>query len=135
MGDCHFLFSPPSEKEHNLPVYEQHVLETKTDSGLISGFLDAIRSFGIELVDEDVETQSIKLEYKQLKILMSEHKDFRIILILSESPSKDLLESVKELLKQIEEKYLNLLKKFDGDIKPFRGMEDLVEEELSRMRG
>ena len=39
-------------------------------STLISGFLEAIRSFGLELNSSADETQTIKLEYKKSKVLM-----------------------------------------------------------------
>ncbi|MFX0176386.1 MAG: hypothetical protein ACFE85_09160, partial [Candidatus Hodarchaeota archaeon] len=65
-----------SDKISALNVYEQSFIGKVLDTTLITGFLEAIRTFGIELTDSDDQTQTIKLEYKKSKILMAEFKHF-----------------------------------------------------------
>ncbi|GAH12110.1 unnamed protein product, partial [marine sediment metagenome] len=74
------------EKRTGLNIYEKVLAGKDMDASLITGFLEAIRSFGIELTGANEQSQTIKLEYQQSKIIMSEFKDFRILLIMKENP-------------------------------------------------
>ncbi len=120
-----------SERKSSLNVYEQSFTAKKMDTTLITGFLSAIRSFGIELTNVEDATQTIKLEYKNSKILMSEFQDFRIVLIMNEIPSAQFLEAINKLSKDIELKYGKLLENFKGNIQPFAGIEDLLKIHLN----
>lgn len=120
-----------SEKKSSLNVYEQTFSAKTIDATLISGFLSAIRSFGIELTNTDDATQTIKLEYKNSKILMAEFKNFRIVLIMNDSPSPVFLESIKKVSQEIEIKYGKLLESFKGNVQPFTGIEDLLKTHLN----
>ncbi|MFX0021597.1 MAG: hypothetical protein ACFE9S_04675 [Candidatus Hermodarchaeota archaeon] len=117
-------------KQSGLNVYEQ-VLATKSiDASLITGFLEAIRTFGIELTGAGEQSQTIKLEYHKSKILMSEFKSFRILLIMKESPSQDFLDSIKTLSYDIDNKYGSQIEKFKGNLDAFIGIRDLLEQHL-----
>jgi len=120
-----------SERKSSLNVYEQTFTAKIVDTTLISGFLSAIRSFGIELTNVEDATQTIKLEYKNSKILMSDFKDFRIVLIMNEIPSALFLESIKKLSYDIEIKYGKLLESFKGNVQPFTGIENLLKTHLN----
>jgi len=119
-----------TDKESGLTIFDQLYSEKKFDSSLISSFLQAIRSFGIELTDSEEYTQTIKLDYMNLKILMSEFKNFRILLLMKDNPSHDFLDSIKILSHEIEKKFSSAISKFDGDLGPFRGIKELLEEHL-----
>ncbi len=117
-------------KQSGLNIYEQ-VLATKSiDASLITGFLEAIRTFGIELTGAGEQSQTIKLEYHKSKILMSEFKSFRILLIMKESPSQDFLDSIKTLSYDIDNKYGSQIENFKGNITAFMGIRDLLEQHL-----
>ncbi len=119
-----------SERKSSLNVYEQTFTAKTVDTTLITGFLSAIRSFGIELTNVEDTTQTIKLEYKNSKILMSEFKDFRIVLIMNYIPSAQFLEAINKLSRDIETRYGKLLENFKGNIQPFTGIEDLLKTHL-----
>ncbi|MFX0177275.1 MAG: hypothetical protein ACFE85_13735, partial [Candidatus Hodarchaeota archaeon] len=119
-----------SDKKSALNIYEQSFIGKVLDTTLITGFLEAIRTFGIELTDSDDQTQTIKLEYKQSKILMAEFKHFRIILIMNDSPSLMFLDSMRALAIDIGEKYDKYLENFKGDVRPFKDMESLIKKNL-----
>ena len=119
-----------SEKNSGLTVYEQIFTDKRLDSSLISGFLQAVRVFGIELTDANVETRSIKLDYQNSKILMSDYKNSRIILIMEENPSQDFLDAISALSYDIEEKFGHLLENFDGDITQFSEIRGLLDQHL-----
>jgi len=118
-------------KKSGLNVYEQFYAGKKLDATLISGFLDAIRAFGIELTSAYEQSQSISLEYKDSKILMSEFKDFRLIFILKDRPSEEFLKSVTALSYDIDREYGELLQKFAGNLAPFAGIKGLIERHLN----
>ncbi|MFX1380409.1 MAG: hypothetical protein ACFFA4_15090 [Promethearchaeota archaeon] len=117
-------------KNSGLNVYEQILASKTIDATLITGFLEAIRTFGIELTGADEQSQTIKLEYQKSKVLMSEFKSFRILLIMKESPSQDFLESIKDLSYDIDHKYGNQIENFKGNIDAFTGIRDLLEQHL-----
>ena len=119
-----------SDKNSGLTIYEQPFAGKELDGSLISGFLQAIRVFGIEITDADEQSRSIRLDYQNSKILMSDFKNARLILLMEENPSQDFLDSINALSNDIEEKYGILLEDFDGNITQFSGIKDLLEQHL-----
>jgi len=119
-----------ADKNSGLTIYEQPFAGKNLDGTLISGFLQAIRAFGIELTDANEHSQSVKLDYQNSKILMSDFKNSRLILLMDENPSQNFLDSITNLLNDIEEKFGILLKDFHGDVTPFKGIKDLLEQHL-----
>ena len=118
------------EKRTGLNIYEQILAGKDMDASLITGFLEAIRSFGIELTGANEQSQTIKLEYQQSKIIMSEFKNFRILLIMKDSPSQDFLESIKSLSYGIDEKFGEDIAHFTGNIDKFTGIKALLDQNL-----
>ncbi|MFX1324534.1 MAG: hypothetical protein ACFE8N_06235 [Promethearchaeota archaeon] len=118
------------EKRTGLSIYEQVLAGKDTDTSLITGFLEAIRNFGIELTGANEQSQTIKLEYQQSKIIMSEFKDFRILLIMKENPSQDFLDSIKSLSYEIDDIYGEEIAKFKGNIDKFTDIRDLLDKHL-----
>jgi len=118
------------EKRTGLNIYEKVLAGKDMDASLITGFLEAIRSFGIELTGANEQSQTIKLEYQQSKIIMSEFKDFRILLIMKENPSQDFLDSIKSLSYDIDETYGEDIAHFTGNIDKFANIKDLLDQHL-----
>lgn len=119
-----------SEKDSGLNIYSQQFTGKKMDGTLISGFLEAIRSFGIELTASKLQSQTIKLDYKNSKILMSEFKQFRLILIMSETPSLLFLDSINDLSLDIEREFGKYLENFDGELSVFKNIREIIEKHL-----
>ncbi|MFX1393648.1 MAG: hypothetical protein ACFFAH_08740, partial [Promethearchaeota archaeon] len=119
-----------TEKKSGLNIFEQYIAGQEIDATLISGFLNAIRAFGIELTKSNDQSQTISLEYKDSKVLMSEFKNFRIIVIMKERPSEQMINSITDLSYSIEKKYSEILGQFKGNIVQFAGISDLIEEHL-----
>ncbi|MFX0059764.1 MAG: hypothetical protein ACFE85_13775 [Candidatus Hodarchaeota archaeon] len=118
------------DKEAGINVYDQILASKKINPTLISGFLQAIRSFGIDLTGSNTQSQTIRLEYQDSKILMSEFKNFRMTLIMKENPSQDFLDSINVLSYDIDEKFGKFFQKFDGEISKFEGIKELIENRL-----
>ncbi|MFX1376188.1 MAG: hypothetical protein ACFFA0_10270 [Promethearchaeota archaeon] len=120
-----------TDKKSGLNVYTQSFAEKEIDAALISGFLQAIHSFGIELIKVEDQSQTIKLEYKDSIILMSEFVNIRLIFIMKESPSRFFLYSIEDLAYDIFKNYGTMIDTFSGDIKPFKSIEDLIKKNLN----
>ncbi|MFX0101814.1 MAG: hypothetical protein ACFFCS_19775, partial [Candidatus Hodarchaeota archaeon] len=118
------------DKKTGINVFEQYFSGKTFEPTLISGFFEAIRQFGIELASSYEQSQTIKLEYQDSKIIMSEFKEFRLLLIMKDNPSKDLLEAIKQLSYEIEENFGEKFKKFVGEVAQFQGIKDLIEKHL-----
>ena len=116
------------EKQSSLNVYDQVFTDKKLNTTLISGFLEAIRSFGLDITGSEEHSQTIKLEYKNSKIIMSDFKNFRIIFIMKDLPSNQFFDSIEAISYEIEEKYGTHLKEFKGNLQPFKNMEELIKK-------
>jgi hypothetical protein len=120
-----------TDKRSGLNVYTQNFIDKEIDASLISGFLQAIHSFGIELIKVEDQSQIIKLEYKDSIVLMSEFVNVRLILIMKERPSRFFLYSIEDLTYQIYKNYGNMISSFNGDIKQFQSIEELLKKNLN----
>ena len=120
-----------SAKKSGLNVYEESFVGEKLDPTLISGYLAAINIFGIEITNSYEQSQTVvKLDYKNLKILMSDFKDFRINVILKENPSNDFLRAITSISYKIDSKYGKLIENFNGNSSNFIGIRELIEKHL-----
>jgi len=118
------------EKKSSLNVYDQAFTGKKFNSTLISGFLEAIHHFGLDVTGSEEDSQTVKLEYKNSKILMSDFKHFRLIFIMKDLPSPQFYEVIGDLSLEIEEKFGMYLKEFKGNLQPFEGIENLLKSYL-----
>jgi len=119
-----------SDKLSGLNIYEQMISGKEINPTLLSGFLQAISSFGIELTDSEAQSQTIKLEFQNSKILMSDFKNYRLINVFEESPSKEFMNSIEPLSQDIDKYFGKLLKNFDGETTRFAGIKELLEKHL-----
>ncbi len=118
------------DKRSGIDIYGQTYGEFKLDPTLVSGFLSAIGTFGLELTNTDEDSQTIKLEYKKSKIVISEFKGFRITMIMKDAPSGNMITALDSLAHDIEMKYGKLLKDFNGETTGFQDMGELIEKHL-----
>jgi hypothetical protein len=117
-------------KKSGLNIFEEFYSGKHINITLVSGFLEAIHHFGIELTDSNDISQTIKLEYNNSKIIMSDFKNFRLILIMHKTPSNEFLDSVKSLSYEIEDNYSQLIKNFKGKLESFKGIKEIIKKHL-----
>jgi hypothetical protein len=118
------------EKKSSLNIYDQAFTGKKINSTLVSGFLEAIRTFGLDISGSGDHSQTVKLEYQNSNILMSDYKRFRLIFIMKEIPSSQFYQVIDDLSLEIEEKYGTYLEEFKGNLQPFEGIESLLRKHL-----
>ncbi|MHA2259977.1 MAG: hypothetical protein ACXACO_18590 [Promethearchaeota archaeon] len=121
-----------SDIKSGVNVYEQFFTGKFLDPSLISGFLDAMRNFGIELTGSYKKSETLTLDYEDSIILMNEPDSFRLIIIMSEKPSEEFASSITNLAKDIEGKYGEAIREFrGGDVTQFAGLKELIEIHLN----
>ncbi|MHA1271286.1 MAG: hypothetical protein ACTSPY_15950 [Candidatus Helarchaeota archaeon] len=106
-------------KESGITIFSVNFSEQKLDPDLVSGFLSAISSFGMELSGG----QSIgirKMEYESLKIVLQQGNYVNVGLILDDFPEQWLDLRLKTFVKALETQYKEYLEKWSGDVRPFK---------------
>ncbi|MFW9895645.1 MAG: hypothetical protein ACFFD7_07565, partial [Candidatus Thorarchaeota archaeon] len=120
-----------TDKNSGLNVYTKNYSDKEVDPALVSGFLQAIHSFGIEMMKVEDRSQTIKLEYKDSIVLMTEFVNLRLILLMQEAPSRNFLFSLEDLAYDVYKNYGDLIDSFNGDVLPFKGIENLLKQHLN----
>jgi hypothetical protein len=118
------------DNKSGVDIYSKSFAEKKLDPSLIAGFLQAIKRFGGEVLEDTKNSRIIKLEYEGSIIIMAEFVNLQLITILKSPPSKAFLYSIYDLGLEIYEKYGNLIEKFEGILSPFKNIEELIEKHL-----
>ncbi|MFW9820364.1 MAG: hypothetical protein ACFFE5_12205, partial [Candidatus Thorarchaeota archaeon] len=121
-----------SDIKSGVNIYEKFFMGKFMDPTLISGFLEAISNFGVELTGSYRKSETISLDYEDSIILMNESSDFRIIIVMSDKPSQVFTNSITNLAKDIAQNYGQLIREFKGgQITQFAGITDLIEMHLN----
>jgi len=114
-----------------IDLFSQSFVKKELDPTLISGFLQAIHNFGVEVIEGAKNSKTLKVEYKDSIILMTEFINLRLIVIMKSNPSKNFLYSIESLAYHIYKYYGKWIENFQGNLKPFRSMKKLVESDLN----
>ena len=120
-----------SDKNSGLSMYDLSFTQNDLDNTLLSGFLEAIRQFGIELLNPGEESPIIKIEFQNSKLILMEYETFRIIFMMKEVPSQEFLKSIRKLSSKIEESYEKVFMEFKGAVGEFSGLKDLINTYLN----
>ncbi len=115
------------QRESGVTVFSESYTPETIDSGLVSGMLHAITSFGSEL--SGVELSGLRLlEYKTFKIIIRDGELIRSALILKSDPSQRLIDNLKHFVSFFNESYRENLERFKGSVDPFRSASSLVDD-------
>lgn len=115
-----------SMRDSGVDIFSESFGENKMNPTLISGFLEAIANFGIELTDSKRSAQTIKLQYEEYTIYMAEYKNIRLIFVLRDNPSENFSTHLKELLNSIYSEYGDTFENFNGDVRKLRGIKNIL---------
>lgn len=114
------------ESSSGLSLVQHNFAEKKLDPDLISGFLTAIQSFGMELTTAPTEMK--KLAYKNFEIELNVGDYIRGALFLSGPCSNYLVKKLVDFINKFENTYEKPLKNWTGDISKLQGASELVKE-------
>ncbi len=104
-------------KGTGVTIYSFDFSSNMIEPNLISGFLTAIKMFGLELAEE--ESSTAKLEYKGLEIILEDEYKITGVLILKASPTDRLINLLKDFTREFWTKYENEIENFQGEISDF----------------
>jgi len=120
------------DKKSGIDIYSNSFNNIKKlDTTLISGFLQAIRNFGDEVIEEAKGTKTVKIEYKNSIIIMTEFVNLRLIVIMKHKPSENFGYDIESLAYDIYKYFGKQIDKFTGILKPFHPINKLVEHHLN----
>jgi hypothetical protein len=122
-------------KESGICVFDPFAEETK-DATLVAGFLQAISTFGHDLVEspglggKDKERASAlrELTYEGFRILIHDGQFVRNALVLSGKPSDQLRDRLERFTGEFEKRYRKDFDHWSGRVDQFNSASDLVEE-------
>ncbi|MHA1266948.1 MAG: PCI domain-containing protein [Candidatus Helarchaeota archaeon] len=100
--------------------------ELNFDPDLVSGFLQAISSFGSEVSSRESGLEEIR--YQGFVVALSEGELVRSAFICNHSPDTTLRSSIKYFTIKFEDYYRSHLEKWSGDVSIFDNAGNLVEE-------
>ncbi|MHA2120274.1 MAG: hypothetical protein ACW990_03615 [Promethearchaeota archaeon] len=118
-------------KDGGIPVFSKSLAEVPIDETLISGFLSAISSFGVEIGSKIQKSEGGGLEelsYKQFKIIINEGNYVKVALLLLRRPHESLKEKLRSFNNIFEETYKERLITFTGEIFDNVQVTKLMEE-------
>ena len=114
-----------------IDLFSKSFEEKEVDSTLISGFLQAIHNFGVEVIEGAKDSRTVKVDYKNSFIIMTEFINLRLIVIMKSNPSKNFLYAIESLAYHIYKYYGKIIDKFEGNLKPFRSIQKLIDSDLN----
>ncbi|MHA2186462.1 MAG: Ig-like domain-containing protein, partial [Promethearchaeota archaeon] len=118
-------------KDGGIPVFSKSLAEVPIDETLISGFLSAISSFGVEIGSKIQKSEGGGLEelsYKQFKIIINEGNYVKVALLLLRRPQESLKKKLKSFNNIFEETYKERLVAFSGEMFDEVQVTKLMEE-------
>ncbi|NHI92961.1 MAG: winged helix-turn-helix transcriptional regulator [Candidatus Lokiarchaeota archaeon] len=113
-------------KESGSSILEERISGKEFNADLLSGFIQAIQSFGIEI--HKGETSISKMIYKDFEIIMEEGEYIRTAIICSNKSIGMLSGQLKRFVEEFEIRHKQDLKDFGGNIKIFRDSRDLISK-------
>jgi hypothetical protein len=113
-------------KESGIAIFSGSYTTDVIDPVLVSGFLQAITSFGSEISGSKGPFRL--LHYKDFKISVQEGENILAALILKADPSQRLLEILKHFIRFFEANYRDYLEAFKGGVDPFKTADALVDD-------
>ncbi|MFW9947057.1 MAG: hypothetical protein ACFFDX_09545 [Candidatus Odinarchaeota archaeon] len=114
-----------------IDLFSKSFEEKEVDPTLISGFLQAIHNFGVEVIEGAKDSRTVKVDYKNSFIIMTEFINLRLIVIMKSNPSKNFLYAIESLAYHIYKYYGKVIDKFEGNLKPFRSIQKLIDSDLN----
>jgi hypothetical protein len=119
------------DNKSGIDLYSQSFGVKQLDSTLLSGFLQAIRTFGAEVSQEAKESRTLKLEYKDSIMMMTEFVNLKLVAILKDNPSPNFKFIMEDLAYNIYKDFGEEIDNYSGNLKPFVSIKDLTEKHLN----
>jgi hypothetical protein len=130
------IYAPQVERvflihEHSILITHQSVgKDHELDEDILSGMLAGVKNlisdaFGRE-EGSDVQEDLRKLEFGDRNILLERGNHFFIAVVFSGRANKELAARIKSVVNEIEERYTNELKGWEGYTDAFEGIDEII---------
>ncbi|TFG04703.1 MAG: hypothetical protein EU536_04075 [Promethearchaeota archaeon] len=113
-------------KTSGLSLYTHHFSEQEVDSDLISGFLTAIQSFGVEVSKE--ETRMKRLSYEHFEIELHDGALTVAALTTSGIPNRVTSIALQKFVLRFEAFFKEQIETFTGNVSQFHSAAEMIEE-------
>jgi len=119
------------DRKSGIDVFSQSFGGRKLNTTLISGFMQAISSFGATISEAAMESSTLNIEYKDSIVMQTDFVNLKLIITLKEKPSPNFKFMMEDLAHDIYNQYGEKLDKFTGVLTPFHNMNDLIKKHLN----
>ncbi len=119
------------DSKSGINIFSQSFGGVKLDPSLISGFMQAISNFGVEISIAATKSPTLNIEYKDSIVMQTEFMNLKLIITLKENPSLSFKFLMEDLAHDIYNQYGKEIDKFKGSLEPFQNMTDLIEKHLN----
>jgi hypothetical protein len=138
------IYAPKVERvflihEHSILITHQSIgKEHELDEDILSGMLAGVKNlisdaFGRE-EGSDVQDHLRKLEFGDKNILLERGNHFFIAVVFSGRANKDLVSRIKSVITEIEERYSDELKGWEGYTDAFEGIDEIIATLLPKVQ-
>ncbi|MFX1327533.1 MAG: hypothetical protein ACFE91_05240 [Promethearchaeota archaeon] len=106
------------EKDSGVPIYSTQISEIPLDPILISGFLQAITSFGSSLKfskEKDPEKNLNELSFYHFRVIVEQEGYVSIALLLLRTPSQTIKQNLKSFVEELNFSFRNMFENWSGE--------------------
>jgi tetratricopeptide (TPR) repeat protein len=138
------------EGEGELPIYEvedaflifkdgrligHHTvrLRPEMDREILGGMLVAIQNFVEDSLMASSSGMLNELRYGRTRILIQRGKFLTLALVITGSEARDLWQRMLKMIEDIEQKYEEILAKWDGDMDKLWGVKNMFEQNITQL--
>ncbi|MFX1308020.1 MAG: hypothetical protein ACFFDG_14530, partial [Promethearchaeota archaeon] len=119
------------EKDSGVPIYSTQISEIPLDPILISGFLQAITSFGSSLKfskEKDHEKNLNELSFYHFRIIVEQENYINIALLLLRTPSQTLKQNLRSFVEELNFSLRKMFEDWQGEVLDNKLIEPFVNK-------
>ena len=119
-----------NEKDTGINLYYQCFSFEELNHILVSGFLEAIQSFGKTIFHRKDQSVYMKIEFQGSILILLEYYNFKICFVFDDEPSIEFIKTLKELSNEIESEFSELIEHHNNDLTKFKGIRKIINDYL-----
>ncbi len=115
------------QKESGLNVYSHYITGDKHNSTLVSSYMTAIYSLGLEIFEMHNGLPITKIEFEDYFLMIVNAEESRTIIAMANKPNKKSLSTLVDLSKEIDLIYGSRIEQFRGKLNVFEDISIILE--------
>lgn len=109
-------------------AHQTRRIRPEMDSDIFSNMLNVIQNFVKDSFKDEENWGIKKLEFGEKKVLIEKGEHISLAVVYSGEFNTFLMKRMQKVMKKIEERYDDVLEKWNGDLDEFRGVKELLKE-------